>query len=126
MSEEINKERLPTPADLIIFDWLKQGQSISNAEAITKFSNACLRDCVWRLGNAGHFIDREWVYYTNSKGQKKKYKRYFITPPEIVPNGFKTQKQEKELLKGTKPVHEHAGNIARLADKPKVVQTSIF
>jgi hypothetical protein len=94
MSEVLNLDRKPTPSDLIILDWLEKGQSINNAEAITKFNNACLRDAIWRLGNAGYQINREWIHYINRHGQKKKYKSYFIKKHEIIEAGFRTEKEQ--------------------------------
>ncbi len=110
---EINKERMPTPADLIILDWLQKGQSINNAEAISKFGNACLRDCIWRLGNAGHEIYREWHYYTNNAGKKKKFKKYFLKPPEIIPTGKTVEtnyRKEKSSTQFANEIIESAKN----------------
>lgn len=111
MSDEINKQRLPTKGDLIILEWLQSGQSINNAQAISQFNNACLRDCAWRLGNAGYQINREWVHYTNRNGQKKKYKSYFMKNYEILPAGAKTEKEEIAYKKGVKTAAEFASGI---------------
>jgi hypothetical protein len=118
---EINKQRLPTPADLIILDWLQKGQSINNAEAITRFGNACLRDAIWRLGNAGYIIFRDWVYYINGSGKEKKYKRYFMTKPEIIPNGKITEVTYKPK---TQTAIDHANAI--LKQTAKSAQVDLF
>lgn len=110
---EINKQRLPTPADLIILDWLQKGQSINNAEAITRFGNACLRDCIWRLGNAGYLVNRDWVHYENGKGQKKKYMRYFMTTPEIIPSGAKTDNEALAYKKGEMSATDYAQKLIK-------------
>jgi len=117
-TEPINKERMPTPADLIILDWLQKGQSINNAEAISKFGNACLRDAIWRLGNAGHVIHREWYYYTNAAGKKKKFKKYYLVPPEILPAKSKT---EKALKADGKDLVSISKNIQKIAAEQPIL-----
>lgn len=126
MSEAINKDRKPTPADLKILSWLQSGQSINNLEAIQKFNNACMRDCAWRLKKAGYPLIAEWVNYETRDGKKKKFKRYFLTPPEIIESGFKTHSQEKKSLNGTKPIAEITRDIQNTRQKAQAIQTSIF
>lgn len=122
MSEDkINKSRKPTPADLIILKYLESGQSINNVECIQKFKNAMLRDAIWRLKGADYPISSVWIKYETKEGKPKKYKSYFITPPEIKAAGQKVEK----VMKG-KTVSHYAGEVARLAKQPPVVQQSMF
>ena len=126
MSDEINKQRLPTKGDLIILEWLQSGQSINNAEAISKFNNACLRDCVWRLGNAGYQVNREWVQYVNRNGQKKKYKSYFMVNPEILESGAKTENEAVAYRKDVKNAADYASGIINSKSGSFSVQNTLF
>ena len=126
MSDEINKQRLPTKGDLIILEWLQSGQSINNAEAISKFNNACLRDCVWRLGNAGYQVNREWVQYVNRNGQKKKYKSYFMVNPEILESGAKTENEAVAYRKDVKNASDYAKDMQESCKKPLVANPTLF
>lgn len=123
MPETINKDRNPTPADLKILAWLEAGQSINNVEAISKFQNAMLRDAIWRLKKAGYPITAEWVNYETKEGKKKKFKKYYITPPEILAAGDKTEKGYK---KGEKTFIDYANQIIEKAKNYGVEQTSLF
>lgn len=123
MSNEINKDRNPTPADLKILAWLEAGQSINNVEAISKFQNAMLRDAIWRLKKAGYPITAEWVNYKTKEGKKKKFKKYYITPPEILKAGDKTEKGYK---KGEKTFIDYANAVIEKSQKYGVEQTSMF
>ena len=119
MSEQLNLDRKPTPADLKILAWMESGQSINNLQAITQFKNAMLRDAIWRLKKAGYPITSAWVKYTTSEGKQKKYKSYFITPPSILSAGVKT---EVAYRKGVDNVTDHAKRISELTGKATVVQ----
>lgn len=105
MSEDkINKSRKPTTGDMIILRYLESGQSINNVECIQKFKNAMLRDAIWRLKGADYPISSVWIKYETKEGKPKKYKSYFITPPEIKAAGQKVERS----LKG-----DSVGDISR-------------
>ena len=115
MSEEINKSRKPTPADLKILAWLESGQSINNLEAIQKFKNAMLRDAIWRLKGAGYPIKAEWMKYETADKVQKKYKMYYITKPTILPAGHKTQKQVEKAMGEKGSIPEISRQIQKVA-----------
>lgn len=92
MSEQINKDRKPTPADMKILAWLQTGNSINNLQAIQQFKNAMLRDAAWRLKKAGYPIQSVWIKYKTSDNVQKKYKSYFITEPTVMEAGVKVEK----------------------------------
>ncbi len=110
---ELNLDRKPTPADLRILAWLEAGNSINNLQAIQQFQNACIRDCAWRLKKAGYPIHAEWKNYETKDGKKKKFKLYFLKPPEIIPTGKTVEtnyRKEKSSTQFANEIIESAKN----------------
>lgn len=123
MSNEINKDRKPTAIDRIILEWLKSGQTINHVTALNKFKTTMSRDSIWRLLKDGEPIQSRWHYYKTAEGKTKKFKEYFITEPQILPSGDKTEKGYK---KGEKTFIDYANQIIEKAKNYGVEQTSLF
>lgn len=122
MSESINNNRKPTAIDRKILEWLKSGQSINHITALNKFKTTMLRDSIWRLIKDGEPIQSKWMHYKTNEGTTKKFKEYFIQPPEILQAGQKTEVNYKKEKSST----EYAAEILNKTKSHIGVQPELF
>lgn len=98
MSEEIKAKRKPTRVDRKVLALLQKGMVLSHPEIEKMVNSTQSRDIIYRLRLNGnpYNINSKWVQYINSEGIHKKFKQYFITPPEIKAAGQKVERCQKE------------------------------
>jgi hypothetical protein len=78
MSEE-TRVKAPTITDMKILRYLQTtGLKLNHLDALQLFKTTGIRDCIYRLSQAGHDIKRETVYYKTADGRTKHYVNYFV------------------------------------------------
>ena len=61
-----------------LLNHLREGNKISVAVAIPQLGIGSLPRRILDLKEAGHVLGEEWVKYNNAKGQKKRYKQWWL------------------------------------------------